>query len=235
MKRVIYMALTLASALSIGGCSSAITTKDLTIIEEAENQKVSQSTSITANDSNDNMLPTIAPVLTQEATTTITGGSGLSDLTFEIEGNQEVISVRDYISSLGYQIKMDEERFTYEATEGSDVYTALNPDASVYPDTYIKITRTDKANQTNYLEDLKQQLLSENPRMEELPGTKLGSYDALVFKSNFGSEYNSAIKKDYVIESDKSYYTIETQYFIEAEEGYGARMKALLDTFVINE
>ena len=36
MNRVIYMALTLAFALSLGGCSSAITTKDLTMIEEAE-------------------------------------------------------------------------------------------------------------------------------------------------------------------------------------------------------
>lgn len=42
MKRIIYMALTLASALSLGGCSSAITTKDLTMIEEVESQKTEQ-------------------------------------------------------------------------------------------------------------------------------------------------------------------------------------------------
>ncbi|MDF2485770.1 MAG: hypothetical protein K0R46_1938 [Herbinix sp.] len=36
MKRLIYMILTLAAALSIGGCSSAITVKELSMIEEAE-------------------------------------------------------------------------------------------------------------------------------------------------------------------------------------------------------
>ncbi len=39
MKRLIYIAITLAYALSIGGCSSPITTKDLTILDEIENQK----------------------------------------------------------------------------------------------------------------------------------------------------------------------------------------------------
>jgi hypothetical protein len=130
---------------------------------------------------------------------------------------------------------MDEERFTLTTTETSDLYSAINPNASIYPDIYIKITKTDKANQANYIEDLKQQLLLENPEMEELSDNKINTYDAIVFKSNFGTDSNSAIKKFAVIETLVSYYTIETGYFLEAEEGYGARIKALLDTFTINE
>lgn len=39
MKRLIYMILTLVATLSIGGCSSAITAKELSMIEEAEGSK----------------------------------------------------------------------------------------------------------------------------------------------------------------------------------------------------
>ena len=209
MKRVIYMALTLASAFSLGGCSSAITTKDLTMIEEAEATTKTTISEITAPE--------------------------FSDLTIEIEGNKEVIPVRTYNSSLGYQIQMDEERFTYEAREGVDIYTAINPDASVYPDIFIEITKTNKSDQMNYTESLKQLLLEENPQTKELSDQKIGTYDVESFHLNFGNEYNSAIKKVSVVETIAAYYTIETQYFLEAAEGYGARIKALLDTFTLND
>ncbi|MDF2907287.1 MAG: hypothetical protein K0R34_2608 [Herbinix sp.] len=235
MKRVIYMALTLASALSLGGCSSAITTKDLTILEEAENQTTKQTPTSVVNDSKDKAVPTAAPILCENTSSAVKKAKELSDLTIEIEGNKEVVSVRNYISNLGYQIMMDEERFALTTTEASDLYSATNPNTSVYPDIYIRITKTEKANQVNYVEDLKQQLLQENPQMKELSDTKINTYDALVFKSNFGTEYNSAIKTVAVIEASTSYYTIETEYFLEAAEGYGARMKALLNTFTFNE
>ncbi len=234
MKRVIYMALTLASALSIGGCSTAITTKDLTMIEEAEGRAVTQPLPLT-DERNDKTAPTLTPAANDTASVLITKAPAFSELTFELEGNKEVVSVRDYISSLGYQIKMDEERFTYDAMSGYDIFTASNPDPTVYPDIYIKISNIDKITQSNYIEDLNQQLLSENPQLKVLSGTKLGDYDALTFQSNFGTEYNSAIKKVYVIESENGYFTIETQYFLEAEEGYGARIRTLLDTLVMNE
>lgn len=209
MKRVIYMALTLASALSLGGCSSAITSKDLTMIEDAET--------------------------TMETTKSMTTAAELSNLTIEIEGNKEVVPVRKYNSSLGYQIQMDDERFTYEAQEGSDIYTAVNPDASVYPDVYIKITKTNKIDQIDYLRNLKDLLLKENSQTKEISDQKIGTYDVEGFHLSFGNEYNSAIKKVAVIETIATYYTIETQYFLEAAEGYGARIKALLDTFTIND
>lgn len=55
MKRLIYMALTFAYAFSLVGCSAAITTKDLTILEEAENL-TSNHTTITSEVTNSNDL-----------------------------------------------------------------------------------------------------------------------------------------------------------------------------------
>ena len=71
--------------------------------------------------------------------------------------------------------------------------------------------------------------------MEVLSNSKISTYDAIVFHSVMGTDYNSPIKKIAVIESTQEYYTIETQYFLEAEEGFGARMMALLDTLIIIE
>jgi hypothetical protein len=235
MKRVIYMALTLASALSLGGCSSAITTKDLTMIEEAESQKTEQTAFAITAESTDKALPTVNLETLKENTTSITTSPELSDLVIEIEGNKEIVPVRKYSSSLGYQILMDEERFTYDAKEGADIYTAATPDASVSPDIYIKITKTTKSDHIDYLGDLKQQLLQENPQTKELSDQKIGAYDVKGFHLSFGNENNSAIKKVAVIETSAVYYTIETQYFLEAAEGYGARIKGLLDTFLIND
>ena len=235
MKRVIYMALTLASALSLGGCSSALTTKDLTIIEEAENLKAEQAAIALTDESNDDTIPSAIPELMKETTTSVTTAHELSNLTIEIEGNEEIIPVRNYSSSLGYQIKIDEERFTHEAVEGSDIYSAVNPDNSVYPEIYIKITKTDKSEYNDYKGELKRLLLQENPQAKELSDTKIGTYNAEGFQSNYGNDYNSAIKKVSVIETIVAYYTIETQYFLEAAEGYGARIEALLNTFTINE
>ncbi len=233
MKRLIYMAITLASALSIGGCSSAITTKDLTIIDEIENQKQIEITPSVTDEGTERSLPTIAPESRKDTATVITKASDRSELIFDLEGNREVVSVRDYNSTLGYQIKIDEERFTHSDVDGTDVYTAKNPDPSKYPDIYIKISRREKSNESNYLDELKQQLLSENPQLEVLSDSKVSTYDAIVFHSVMGTDYNSPIKKIAVIESDNEYHTIETQYFLEAEEGYGARIMALLDTLIL--
>ncbi len=59
MKRVIYMVLTLAFALSLGGCSSSITTKDLTMLEEAESQETEHTSSALTTDVNYKILPTV--------------------------------------------------------------------------------------------------------------------------------------------------------------------------------
>ncbi len=58
MKRVIYMVLTLVSALSLGGCSSAMTTKDLTMIEEAENQETDHASSALTTEISYKISPT---------------------------------------------------------------------------------------------------------------------------------------------------------------------------------
>jgi hypothetical protein len=236
MKRLIYMTLTLVSALSIGGCSSPITTKDLTLIEEAEEQKNSKvETPDLSSEDKEDASPVLSPEPTPYSSPAVTTVSGQSELTFEIEGNPEVVPVREYKSSLGYSILIDEERFTYEAGKDHDLYSTVNPDKSIYPDIYIKLAKANKADNPEYIEAAKQQLSEENIEIGVLSDIKLGDYDVIGFKSNYGTDYNSAIKNIYIIESEDAFYNIETQIFLEAEEGYGARIKALLDTIKINE
>ncbi len=245
MKRAVYMAFTLVTALSMGGCSSAITTKDLTIIEEAEVQSSkaenkSDNTEQSNNsdqtmDAQENITSDAASNQTVEPTSTagrISRATQESEMKLSLEGMTETIPTRLYTSDLGYQIQMDEQRFTYERKENFDLYQTVNPDLSKYPDIYIKISDHDLTDK-DYLTDLEARIMEENPEAEKLDPVQIGTYDAYHFHSVFGEDYNSRINNIYVIEGNDRYYTIEVQYFLEAEEGYGARIAALLDTFTL--
>lgn len=220
MKRAIYMAFTLMTALSIGGCSSAITSKDLSILEEAEVASQKSSNQSVAADTD------YSPIQISEEET---------EMEVELEGTKEILPTRVYTSDLGYQIHMDEQRFSYERIDGADVYKVLQVATSAYPDIFIKISKTDQTDDYNYLKALEDSQKNANSKVEKLDPVSLGTYDAVHYRSSFGDTSDSIIENVYVIEVEKSYYTIETQYFLEAEEGYGARIASLLETFTLTE
>lgn len=246
MKRAIYMAFTLITALSMGGCSSALTTKDLTILEEAEVQssKASNKSEDTAQSSSSDqkaddkeITSDIASVQQETGEPTsavgrISKAAQESEMKLSLEGMTETIPTRLYTSDLGYQMQVDEQRFTYERKDGADLYQTANPDSTKYPDIYIKISNHNLSDK-DYLTALEDRILEVNPKAEKPVPVQIGTYDAIHFHSIFGEDYNSKIDNLYVIEGDESYYTIEVQYFLEAEEGYGARIAALLDTFTL--
>lgn len=245
MKRAIYMAFTLVTALSIGGCSSALTTKDLTILEEAEvaAQKSSDQPEVadSEQESADSEVPALdgmSEAADQEepvsTTTPIIKAGEETDMKIELEGTIETIPTRVYTSDLGYQIQMDEQRFTYERVDDADIYKVINTDTSVYPDIFIRISKTKQSDDNSYLNTLEDKLWKANAKTEKLEPVSLSNYDALHYRSSFGESSDSIIENVYVIETEDDYYTIETQYFLEAEEGYGARIASLLDTFIIN-
>ncbi len=243
MKRAIYMAFTLMTALSIGGCSSAITSKDLSILEEAEvaSQK-SSNQSVAADTDQKSEEPALdivheAPEPTEPASDSdpIQISEEETEMEVELEGMKEILPTRVYTSDLGYQIHMDEQRFSYERIDGADVYKVLQVATSAYPDIFIKISKTDQTDDYNYLKAQEDSLKNANSKVEILDPVSLGTYDAVHYRSSFGDTTDSIIENVYIIEADQSYYTIETQYFLEAEEGYGARITSLLETFTFTE
>ncbi|MFT4143485.1 MAG: hypothetical protein QM644_03435 [Mobilitalea sp.] len=162
--------------------------------------------------------------------------------TITIEGMEEEVNYSTYQSDYGYQMDYDVDRFTITSENGIDTFMAENPDPELYPYVFINVTRseykgekTDLSTGDNNLavfDEYSKQTLSTNAPKDNV---KLGDYDAIHFQVIDGDQWNSLVRHIYLIRFDKTYYVIETNYFLEASEGYGARIKAMLDTIVFEE
>lgn len=156
-----------------------------------------------------------------------------------LEGTEEEVNYRTYHSQFGYTMDYDVDRFTVTSENGIDTYIAENANPDLYPYVFIRITKSEytegkiEISGNIYVDDEKlNETLSTNVPNDNV---KIGDYDAIHFKFIDGNEWNSLVKHIYIIILEKNYYVIETNYFLEASEGYGVRIKAMLDTLVIEE
>lgn len=164
--------------------------------------------------------------------------------TIELEGMPEEVTYKYYQSPLGYQISYDMERFTPSIEDTFDIFMAENPDPEIYPYVSFNISRNEY--NSGYEGLSTPDLLVANPfgdtttftekdldKESENHSVKIGDYEAVHYMIKEGNEWNSLIKHCYLVPAGNYYYVIQTQYFLEAAEGYGARIEAMLDTFTI--
>lgn len=162
-------------------------------------------------------------------------------LTIEIEGMKEEINAKTLHSSLGYRITYDSDRFDYSGTdEEIDSFIAKNSDPGVYPYIYLNISlldvsKTDQPNPPEKAYDPTKTSITgiDGGIADYVDTVKINDYEAYHYKYKAGDEWNSIIRNYYVIEAEEHQYMIETQYFLEAAEGFGARMAVMLDTFTL--
>jgi len=243
MRKIVYLALTLISAISIAGCSKPITENELAAIQETEDTDLHSTPipqDITQKEINDKnvALDTTAADTASAEDSSVQESSDISnapvETTIELEGSKETVQMSLNESSLGYQMSYDIDRFIVSSEGGFDYYRTENSDSSRYPDIYIKIGRIDKESGIDYISQTKEALLLENPDYKENTDVKFGDYNTTLFSLTTGKGWNSTIKNIYLLETDTSYYSIETQCYQEAQEGYGVRMLAILDTFSVD-
>lgn len=262
MKKTYLLTIFLAAAMTTGGCSMAQIEKEPVVIadtlsssigvteasdnnngintdqtasephtdiepEDALNETVSEK----AADHTDEAADTSEPIKLAEET---------KKLTIQIEGMEEEINGVVYHSDLGYQITYDKDRFKFtRPIENVDSFTADNPDPELYPYVFINIRRIkNNTKDNNHSSDLPQWALQNDvsqsfhitpDQMAEVP---FGKYTALYYHSTSGEEWNSTVNNYYVVENGDYSYFIDTQYFLEAAEGYGARIDAMLKTLI---
>ncbi|NLL00007.1 MAG: hypothetical protein GX271_05010 [Clostridiales bacterium] len=154
-----------------------------------------------------------------------------------VEGMEEEVNYQTYQSENGYQMAYDVDRFTVTSENGIDTYMAENINPEIYPYVFISIYKSEFDDKNRgfsgnlQLVDKKtNEVVTFNASEENV---KLGSYDAIHYQYIHGNQWNSLVRHIYVISLEKIYYVIHTNYFLEASEGYGARIKAMLDTIVI--
>jgi hypothetical protein len=116
---------------------------------------------------------------------------------------------------------------------------ADNPDPELYPYVYVRISRQDKpasdSTTQNDTPSFAKYDVSGNitgyVAIEFSSDVTIGGYNAKLYHFTSGKDWNSTTNNIYQIEHGDYIYEILTQTFIEAEEGYGARIQAMLDTF----
>ncbi len=262
MKKNYLLTMFLVAAMTTGGCSMAQIEKEPVVIADTLSSSIGLSgasdetdkllTDQTASEfhTDTEQKDTISETVSEnaddhtdeakDASQPVKPAEEAKKLTIQIEGMEEEINGMVYHSDLGYQITYDKDRFKFaRLVENIDSFTADNPDPELYPYVYVNIRRIDNSvKDNNHSSDLPQWAISDNntlnthitpDMMEEVP---FGNYTALHYRSTAGNEWNSTVNNYYVIEYGNYYYFIETQYFLEAAEGYGARIDAMLKTLI---
>ncbi|MDF2513410.1 MAG: hypothetical protein K0S04_3276 [Herbinix sp.] len=150
----------------------------------------------------------------------------------EIEGTEETINGLWHTSD-GYKMMYDADRFEYSEKDGADTFVAENPDPAIYPYVYVSIKQLENKSASDYVKELSDTISKNGLKSEKTTDASIGNYKGTIIRAKAGSEWNSIIRNYYIIENGTSIYSIEAQYFLEAAEGYGARIQAMLNTFEI--
>lgn len=157
-------------------------------------------------------------------------------MTVRIEGTEERVQGKRYKSKQGYEIVYDSERFKRESQENTDSFLAENPDPTIYPYIYVNISRLEDTTVEEYSKELYKRLSNENNgsvSISKLTEKGQDSSKDVQVTVQTGHNWDSVIRKYRVIGEADKVFLIETQYYLEAEEGYGARIQAMVDTFYI--
>lgn len=153
-------------------------------------------------------------------------------VTINIEGMEETINGLWY-SGDGYKIMYDVDRFEYSDKDRVDTFIAKNADPEIYPYVYVSVSHIENKSASDFMEKLISRVSRKDRRPEVVKEIPIGKYTGATLTVRDGSEWNSLIHNYYIIEDGTSIYVVEAQYFLEAEEGYSARIQAMLDSFEI--
>ncbi|MCF6408999.1 hypothetical protein [Pseudalkalibacillus salsuginis] len=147
-----------------------------------------------------------------------------------IEGTEEEgTSYLNDQTEHGYVIYVDEERYKLEEHEGYDIITTIEPLPVQYPEVFMKIIR--KKDQS--VDETVSQLEAEHGFTFEQTNYPINAKTARTLD---GNNWDSLINRYYVIpDEDGGSYIFHQRFFLEAEEGHGVRLDAMMKDFEIVE
>lgn len=148
-----------------------------------------------------------------------------------VEGEDEVIQmelVRGFDSL--YSMYVDKERYQFGTEEKKDI---LKPIVSVpegYPEVTMEILYIDDRDPDGVKEDFEKEY--DFPLKERAVTSPV---DALSFHGTSGTEPDSEVVTIYLMDAFGGTLLIKEKYFLEAQEGHGARFEQMLETFQLNK
>lgn len=168
--------------------------------------------------------PTPVPTATPEPTPT--WSEEPAEITFQLEGESHTVMGFRYTSPLGYSMIYDPDWVRPEQHAGYDHYTAVTE--IHIPELYMQVTKTDKTAE-QVIGELKAQGAEENAIW------LIGGYRSVGLTEMSGFGPADVAVNYYVTQVGESVYLLETSYFWEAAEGFGARMLQMLNTIQFAE
>jgi hypothetical protein len=253
MKKIIIIAFAFVSAVSLTACSTPKVEKSPVVIEDTneetlEDVSTDEAPETVQNDAEETSDTTKTDHQTENtdaAKGTASSGeveeSGQPfEAVIELEGTPETVMYQTFQISLGYTIDYDIDRFKVTSENGADSFMAENPDPELYPYVYLNISRVNypvenSDKDLSPVKDSEGNILGylDSDITEPLDPVEIGGQIAYHFIEQDGKEWNSPVRNYYFMKTGNYVYVFEIQYFLEASEGFGARIDAMLDTFTL--
>ncbi|RKQ33463.1 hypothetical protein [Oceanobacillus halophilus] len=163
----------------------------------------------------------------------------------ELEGQKEDSNVRlEANEELRYVIYIDEDRYQMKEGEESDRIETIEPLPEELPDVYMEITRIENTTTEEVISQIKEAIAKDEEMELHREESVTTPIKAKVVQS-IGLEYtdengvtglhwDTPTHRYYITEADNGQvFVIKQAYFLEAEEGHGARFHYMLESFEV--
>lgn len=155
-------------------------------------------------------------------------------ITENIEGMEEQKNVALQESKMGYIIYIDEEIYVMKKEEGFDRIEPKNK-AGNLPEVFMEISQVEGKEPAEVIAEIESDLKTNYSHVSEINDVETPLNSKFVF-ARTGVKWDDVLVRFYVVDNTKGgSFVIKQQFFIEAEEGHGARFSNMLREFKIVE
>lgn len=153
----------------------------------------------------------------------------------EIEGMPEEKEVVLKEGKAGYIIYIDEERYNLVEEDGFDKIVFNQELGERYPEVSMSIRQVIDQTPEQLAEEIYTELQNSYATVREVE-TVDDPVEGLLVSAIDGNEWDSLVTRVYIVSNEKEgSFIIEQKFFLEAEEGHGARFHHMLREFTIVE
>lgn len=151
----------------------------------------------------------------------------------EIEGQEEETDVQlQEGKEAKYVIYIDEERYRFEG----DLITTKEPLGEPYPEVSMEIIQELEKSKEEVIEAIKEELADKGYIVafeQEVDDPKSGY--VIYSVADEKREWNTPVEKYFILTEENHLFVFKQKFFVEAEEGHGARFSAMIKDFHIVE
>lgn len=153
----------------------------------------------------------------------------------DIEGMPEEKEVVLQEGKAGYIIYIDEARYELVEGDGTDTIVFKEELDDIYPEVSMSITQVEDKTPAQLAEEISSDLKNTFETVKEIE-TVTDPVEGLLISAIDGNEWNSPVTRVYIVSNEKEgSFVIQQNFFLEAEEGHGARFHYMLKEFKVVE